>query len=219
LTNSAMVASTDLPVASSIAEAASAISLKLLLAITPLPVRDHEDVAGTGQGQGHMQRQTGSGRPEEDILVARHHDKSADSDRRIDQLTEDAVSDLPTQYAPGRSGRDKAAGDGVDQFKIHGGLPPPNRWRMSAQRSAALMARLIAARSEPPNVPSRKPIPATIFGSVTFRYPRRAPLSRSGHFPFVGLQGEGHQVLRLHALGGCEVWQRGLCGDQQHCIQ
>ncbi len=28
----------------------------------PLPVRDHEDVAGTGQGQGDMQRQARGGR-------------------------------------------------------------------------------------------------------------------------------------------------------------
>ena len=28
----------------------------------------------------------------------------------------------------------------------------------------------------------------------------------------------GHQVLRLNALGRCQVWQLGVCGDQQHSI-
>ena len=32
-----------------------------------LPVSDHEDVARAGQGQGHMQRQAGTGRAEEDV--------------------------------------------------------------------------------------------------------------------------------------------------------
>ena len=84
-----------------------------------LPVRDHEDVAGTGQGQGHMQCQTGGGRTEEDVLVTRHHDKAADGDGRVDQLAEDAVPHLPAQYAPSRPQGDQAAGDGVDQFKAH----------------------------------------------------------------------------------------------------
>jgi len=116
-----------------------------------------------------MQCQPGTARAEEDVLAARHNDKAADDDSRVDQLAENTIPHLPAQYASGCPQRDKAAGDGVDQFKIHGGLPPPNRWRMSAQRSANLMARLMAARSEPPNAPNRKPIPATIFGSVTPR--------------------------------------------------
>lgn len=50
----------------------------------PLPVCDHEDVAGTGQGQGHMQRQAGTGWAEEDALAARHDDEAADGDGRVD---------------------------------------------------------------------------------------------------------------------------------------
>src|SRR5471032_442024 len=116
-----------------------------------------------------MQREPCSGRAEEDVLASGHDHKPADGNRRIHQFAENAVPHLPAQNAPGGPERYQAAGDGIDQFVVHGGLPPPNRWRMRAQRSAALMARLIAARSEPPKVPSKKPTPATMFGSVTPR--------------------------------------------------
>ena len=92
----------------------------------PLPVRDHEDVAGTGQGQGYMQRQASSGRAEEDVLAAYHHNETGDGDGRVDQLAQNAIPDFSAQHAPSRPQCDKAAGNGVDQFKIHGGLPPPN---------------------------------------------------------------------------------------------
>lgn len=40
------------------------------------------------------------------------------------------VPHLPAQYAQGRPKRDKAAGDGVDQLKIQGGLPHLNSFNI-----------------------------------------------------------------------------------------
>ena len=90
----------------------------------PLPVSDHEDVAGAGECQCDMQCQPGGGRAEEDVLATHRHHETGDGDRGVDQLPEDAVPHLPAQYAPCRPGRNQAAGDGIDQFKIHGGFRP-----------------------------------------------------------------------------------------------
>lgn len=132
----------------------------------PLPVGDHEQVMDAGQSQGDVQRQPGSGRAEQKAVMPGSDHVRADGDSRVDQLPEDAVPHLATYHAPECPQGDHAAGDEVDQFKVHGGLPPPNLWRINAQRSAALMARVMAAMSEPPKVPKRKPTPETLRGST-----------------------------------------------------
>ena len=48
--------------------------------LDPLPVRDHEQVANAGQGQGNVQRQPGGGRPEQEAVVPGGDHIGADGD-------------------------------------------------------------------------------------------------------------------------------------------
>ena len=125
-----------------------------------LPVRDHEDVAGAGQGQANMHRHTCDVRREKEQLRPSQHRVTAQRNSRVDDLTHDTVADLPAQHAPGCPSGDDARGVSVDVFEDHA-PPPPNFERTNAQRSAVLIARAIAAMSDPPNVPRRMKAPGS----------------------------------------------------------